>query len=100
VDPRTGVATAIPTGGVSVTNGDGLELRGATLYVVRNQDQIVEVFKLGHRVRTAKFVGNLPSTGLSIPTTAAFQAGSLWVVNARFGIPTTEYWVSRLPAKP
>jgi len=100
VDPRTGVATPVPTGGVSVTNGDGLELRGSTLYVVRNQDQIVEVFKLGHGLQTANFVGNLPSSGLSVPTTAAFQRGSLWVVNARFGIPTTEYWVSRLPAKP
>ena len=32
----TGVATPISTGGVSVANGDGLELRGSTLFVVRN----------------------------------------------------------------
>jgi len=24
----------------------------------------------------------------------------LWVVNARFGVPTTEYYVTRLPARP
>ena len=100
VDPRTGKATAIPTGGVSVENGDGLELQGNTLYVVRNQNQLVSVFKLGPRLQSATFQGNLPSTGLSVPTTAAVQSGALWVVNARFGIPTTEYWVSRLPKKP
>lgn len=100
VDPRTGKATEISTGGASVANGDGLELHGNTLYVVRNFDQIVEVFKLGHGLRSATFQGNLPSMNLSVPTTAALQAGYLWVVNARFGITTTEYWVTRLPTKP
>ena len=38
VDKTTGVATEISTGGVSVANGDGLELRGSTLYVVRNAE--------------------------------------------------------------
>ena len=41
-----------------------------------------------------------PFDDLSVPTTAAVQAGSLWVANARFGIPTTEYWVTRLPLRP
>ena len=100
MNPRTGKATAIPTGGVSVENGDGLELQGSTLYVVRKQNQLVEVFKLRHGLQSAEFQGNLPSAGLSVPTTAALQSGALWVVNARFGIPTTEYWVSRLPKKP
>jgi len=100
VDPRTGDATEISTGGVSVANGDGLELHGNTLYVVRNFNQIVEVFKLDHGLTSAKFKGDLPSTNLSVPTTAALQAGYLWVVNARFGITTTEYWVTRLPTKP
>ena len=43
VNKRTGVATEISTGGASVEHGDGLELRGRTLYVVRNQDQLVQV---------------------------------------------------------
>src|SRR4051812_25334340 len=37
IDPATGRATAIDLGG-SVANGDGLLLRGRTLYVVRNQN--------------------------------------------------------------
>ena len=98
VDPATGDATEIPTGGVSVTNGDGLELRGSTLFVVRNQDQVIEVFRLGAGLASATPLAELTGD-LSVPTTAAIQAGRLWVVNARFGIPTTEYWVTRFPSE-
>ena len=100
VSKKTGVATDISTGGASVTNGDGVELRGSTLYVVRNTDQLVQVFRLGARLASAVPLGTLTSSQLSVPTTAAVQAGRLWVVNARFGIPTTEYYVTRLPARP
>lgn len=98
VDPATGDATEIPTGGVSVTNGDGLELRGSLLFVVRNQNQVVEAFRLGAGLATATPLAEL-SGDLSVPTTAAIQAGRLWVVNARFGITTTEYWVTRFPTE-
>jgi len=97
VDPSTGVATEVSTGGTSVTNGDGLELRGGTLYVVRNTDQLVEVFRLGPGLTAAKPLAEISSPDLSVPTTAAVQAGRLWVVNARFGIPTNDYWVSQVP---
>ena len=101
VDPATGDATEIPTGGVSVTNGDGLELLGSTLYVVRNTNQIVEAFRLGAGLSSATFLGNVdPLDDLSVTTTAAVQAGSLWVVNARFGVPTDEYWVTRFTLRP
>jgi hypothetical protein len=103
VDPRTGIARTIDLGGYSVLNGDGLELHGRTLYVVRNQSNLVAVFRLGERLKSARLLGELTSTGLDIPTTAAFALGRLWVVNARFSTPptpTTEYWITRLPAKP
>jgi len=100
VNKRTGAATEIQTGGASVANGDGLELRGRTLYVVRNQNHLVQVFRLNWSLTSATPRGTLTDPSLSVPTTAALQAGRLWVVNARFGIPTTEYYVTRLPAKP
>ena len=86
-------------------NGDGLELRGSTLYVVRNRDHLIEVFRLGPGLASAVPLGTLPPAGfppelLSVPTTAAVQAGRLWVVNARFGITTTDYWVTQLPTNP
>ena len=58
VSKKTGVATQISTGGASVTNGDGLELRGSTLYVVRNADQLVQVFRLGARLNSAAHLGD------------------------------------------
>jgi sugar lactone lactonase YvrE len=102
VNPATGTATQISTGGASIANGDGLELRGGTLFVVRNAfpNELVHVFRLGPGLASAKPLGQLTSSELSVPTTAAVQAGRLWVVNARFGITTSDYWVSRLPTKP
>ena len=41
------------------------------------------------------------TTTLDVPSTATFAEGSLWVVNARFGIAlpdTASFWVTRLPA--
>jgi len=102
VHPRTGATRQIDTGGYLVTNGDGLELRGRTLYVVRNQNNLVAVLRLSRNLRKARLLGEItaPPGALSVPTTATTTLGALWVVNARFGIPTTEYWITRLPLKP
>jgi hypothetical protein len=104
VDPSTGDATEIELGaGVDVMNGDGLEVHGGTLYVVRNFDNLVAVFKLGPGLESAELVGTMTSSGLDVPTTAAFVAGSLYAVNARFTTPATAetpYWITRLPAQP
>ena len=101
VNPRTGVTRNIDLGGTSVGFGDGLELNGRTLYVVRNQLNKVAVYRLALNLRSARWVRDVTRPSLDIPTTAALQAGRLWVVNARFGTPvtpTTDYWITRLPA--
>lgn len=106
VDPRTGDTRTIATGGYSVTNGDGLALRGGRLYVVRNQSNLVAVFNLGGDLLSAALVGEItsPAPGaLDVPTTATVALDRLWVVNARFGTPptpTTDYWITRLPTSP
>lgn len=101
VDPSTGVATEIDlAAGVDASFGDGLEVHGGTLYVVQNQLNRVEVFKLGPGLASAELQGILTSSGLKIPTTAAFVRGSLYAVNAEFGTPVTPdtpYWITRLP---
>jgi hypothetical protein len=104
VHPITGVARRIDTGGYLVTNGDGLELRGVnTLYAVRNQNNLVAVLRLRQGLTQARLVGEIteqePNT-LSVPTTATVTLRALWVVNARFGITTDEYWITRLPLTP
>ena len=103
VDPATGSATVVDLGGASVASGDGLELRGGRLYVVRNFLNQVAVFRLGSRLASAELLGVITSPNLDIPTTAALRAGRLWVVNARFTTPPTpdtEYDIVRLPTKP
>jgi sugar lactone lactonase YvrE len=106
VDPRTGVTKEINLHGLNVANGDGLVIRGRYLWVVRNFDNKVDVYKLGPRLLSARFKGTITKTGpngLDIPSTAAFSLGKLWAVNARFTTaptPTTEYWITRLRVWP
>jgi hypothetical protein len=102
VNPRTGATQRVDTGGYLVTNGDGLERRGRTLYVVRNFDSLVAVLRLSRNLLTARLVGEIaPEAGVvSVPTTATATLRGLYVVNARFGITTDEYWISRLPLTP
>ena len=101
VDPATGETAEIDLGGYSVTAGDGLEVRGSTLYVVRNQLNLVATLRLGAGLRSAALVDEFTSADFSVPTTATLSAGRLWAVNARFGTPPTpdtEYWITRVPA--
>ena len=105
VNPRTGGTKQIDTGGYLVTNGDGLELHGKTLYVVRNQNNLVTVLKLREGLRKAQLLGEITSPGnLHVPTTATRAFGALWVVNARFRPtpppPDFQYWITRLPTRP
>jgi hypothetical protein len=102
VNPRTGETHRIDTGGYLVSNGDGLELRGRTLYVVRNFDNLVAALRLSRGLRHAELLGEItaPPGALSVPTTATATLRGLYVVNARFGITTDEYWITRLPLRP
>ncbi|HEY3073052.1 MAG TPA: hypothetical protein VGJ46_09555 [Candidatus Limnocylindrales bacterium] len=103
VDPSTGEALDIDLGGANATACDGLEVRGSTLYAVGNVLNRVAVFRLGAGLASAALLGTITSPGLDVPTTVAFQAGRLWLANARFEVPptpTTPYWLTRLPARP
>ena len=86
VNPRTGVATQVDLGGYALTNGDGLLVRGRTLYVVQNQLNQVAVFKLNRRGTAGALVKTLPVPDSDVPTTVAAYRGSLYLPNARFGI--------------
>jgi outer membrane protein assembly factor BamB len=80
VDPATGVADTIELGGASVSFGDGLELRGSTLFVVRNQLEQVAVVKLRDGAASGRLVDTLTNPALvGTPVT-----------------PTTPYALTRL----
>jgi hypothetical protein len=99
VNTRTGRTRAIDLGGGSVPNGDGLLLRGRTLFVVRNQDNKIAVVHLRRGLRHGAIRRYLTDADFDVPTTIAAKGGFLWAVNARFSTPptpTTTYDVVRV----
>jgi hypothetical protein len=98
VDPTTGMTHTIDLHGASVTSGDGLELHGRTLFVVRNTNE-VDVFHLRRDLSSARLRRTITSPDLDTPTTTALIKGRLLTVNARFEVPatpTTQYWLASL----
>ncbi|MEA2025838.1 MAG: superoxide dismutase, partial [Chloroflexota bacterium] len=101
VDPETGETFRIDIGDVQLAGGDGLELDGSILYVVRNSANVVTVLELDETLTTASLVAELRHDDFDTPTTAALIGDDLWVVNARFGSPAgagTAYWLTRVDA--
>ncbi|MBT2472432.1 hypothetical protein J7E97_32430 [Streptomyces sp. ISL-66] len=84
MDTATGAATRTELDGGAVSYGDGLLVHGRTLYVVRNQPQVVDVFTLSGDVRRGRFVKQLTGPRFHQPTTAALHGDRLYVVNAAF----------------
>jgi sugar lactone lactonase YvrE len=88
VDPTTGDATEIDAD-TSLTSGDGILLRGTTLYVVRNQLNEVAVLALSPDLLSATLTATLTDPDFDVPTTVAAHGADLYAVNARFGTPVT-----------
>jgi hypothetical protein len=100
VDPTSGVASLIDLGGASVASGDGLLLRGSSLFVVRNQLNQIDEFNLDSNLESGEYVRTLTNPHFDIPTTAAAFGNALYAVNARFGIPnpgSADYDAVRVP---
>jgi hypothetical protein len=105
VDPESGEATKIAlsdsSGEYLAINGDGIEVHGRTLAVVRNFDNLVATFALNGRMTSGVLTEEIESDSFAIPTTATWAAGDLWAVNARFDVqnppPDLPYWISRVP---
>lgn len=86
VDAATGDSREIELDS-PVTNGDGILLRGRTLYVVRNQNNLVAVVDLAGRLRSGEVEDELTDPNLDVPTTIAPFNQFIYAVNARFGRP-------------
>lgn len=99
VDPKTGHTARVDLGSTLLTNGDGMLLKGRTLYVVQNFVNQVAVVKLNRAGTSGRLVRKIESDGFDVPTGVARHGGSLYLPNARFDVPqtpTTEYWVTRV----
>jgi sugar lactone lactonase YvrE len=102
VDPRSGVARRIDLGAESVPNGDGILLRGRTLFVVQNQLNLVAKIRLRQDLSAGRVVARISDPDFDVPTTIAAFRDSLYVVNARFTTPptpTTPYTVVRVDGR-
>ncbi len=102
VDPATGDARRVDVGGASLANGDGMLLRGRTLYVVQNFRNQVAVLEMARDGRSGELVDTIAGTDfdaeVDIPTTVAAFGRWLYLPNARFSTPptpATDYWVTR-----
>ena len=101
VDPATGESSLIDTGDAELTAGDGLELVGQTVYVMRNRAGEIVAVELDDELTAGTATGSVTSADFDVATTVAALGDDLWVVNARFGAepaPDTAYWMSRVDA--
>jgi sugar lactone lactonase YvrE len=101
VDPDTGVTHEIDLGGSGVPNGDGILLRGRTLYVVQNQLNVIAVIGLSADLRSGAIERTVTDAGFDIPTTIDRFGDTLYAVNARFTTPPTPdtpYTIVAVPA--
>jgi hypothetical protein len=85
VDAATGESVAIDVG-TSLTETDGLVLRGHTLYAIRNIWNQVVVVELAPDLLSGQVVRVISDDRLRIPTTGAIFGSGLYVVNARFDV--------------
>ena len=83
VKPRSGRSREIELDR-TVTNGDGILLRGKTLYVVRNRDNRIAVVDLKRDLREGEIEEELTDPLLDVPTTIAPFGRFIYAVNARF----------------
>ena len=70
-----------------VPNGDGLLLRGRTLYVVQNELNKIAVVKLERHLDSGRVTGFLTHPDFDVPTTIAPFKQFIYAVNARFDLP-------------
>jgi hypothetical protein len=97
---QTGVTREIHLGGANVVNGDGLLLRGRTLFVVQNRLNQIAQIELGHRLARGEVERIISDPAFDVPTTIASFGPFLYAVNARFGTPsptTAAFGVVRVP---
>lgn len=107
VNPSSGEATEVDLGGATLNGGDGIWLRGHTLYVVQNALNQVTVVELSGSYGRGDVTNVITSAAMRFPTTVTGTGPYLYVVNARFNeiAPGTagaadEFEIVRLPRLP
>jgi sugar lactone lactonase YvrE len=103
IDTRSKEVVEIDTGGADLTNGDGLLLLGRTLYVVRNQNEVIVPVELSPDYSSGTAGEGFTDDSLMYPTTIAAYDGRLLAVNSQFDArdegrqPDLPFTVSDIP---
>ncbi|MFI9550092.1 superoxide dismutase [Nonomuraea endophytica] len=84
-----GVTSRIDLNGEALPQGDGLLLRGRTLYAVQNRINTVAVLRLNASGTEGRVVQRVTSPLFDVPTTVAAFGSRLYLPNARFTTPPT-----------
>ncbi|MGE0878576.1 MAG: superoxide dismutase [Acidimicrobiia bacterium] len=90
IDATSGKATAIDLGGDTVVNGDGLLVRGRTLYVMQNRDNKIAVVRLSEDYKRGTIVDYITDADFDVPSTIDIIGGAIYAVNARFGVASPD----------
>lgn len=94
VDPATGVAKVVDLGGLTLDQGDGLHVRGRTVYVAQGRLNRIAVVHLDWAGRSGRLVKVITDPRFDTPSAVAVYGGRLYVPNSRFGTawsPDTPY---------
>ncbi|MBM2622995.1 superoxide dismutase [Actinoplanes sp. LDG1-06] len=81
-------------GAETVENGDGLWLRGTSLYVVQNRLNVIAKVSLDRHATKGKVISRTGNASFDVPTTIAEYGQRFYLPNARFTTPaepTTTY---------
>jgi sugar lactone lactonase YvrE len=84
IDIESKQVVEINLGGETLTNGDGLLLDGRTVYVVRNEQELIVPVKLSREFTSGKVGEPFTDPSFAFPTTIAKTDGRLLVVNSQF----------------
>lgn len=97
-----GEVVEIDLGGATVTAGDGLEVQGHLVTVVRNSLGLLTNVRMSDDYSSGEVWTEFTDPSFMFPTTAAYLDGRLLVVNAQFnaresGNPSLPFTVSSIP---
>ncbi len=95
---ESGVTRRVELHGESLLDGDGLLLRGRTLFAVQNRINTVAVVRLNAAGTEGRVVRRVTDTRFDVPATVAAFGSRLYLPNARFSFttppipPTPDMW--------
>lgn len=84
IDTRTKQIVQVDLGGATLVNGDGIYLRGSTLYVLQNAQGILAEVRLNVEKATGTVVSRTTDPTFDYPTSLVEARGRLLVVNSQF----------------